>query len=195
MRSERGNDVMTAMSPNFRPTSANDLQRRPRTLVLALAFLALGLGCGGSDDGGDGNPITPSNTQVLTVGNTEGAPGDTTTIVLSLQNTEPLSGLQFDLLHDPGVLTVVEALTTGRTAGFEVFHSAPAAGTARVLLTDLSGTAQLAQGNGSVVTLRVAIDTNAPLGTSTISTAHAVGTDQSATPVSLGSANATLTIH
>jgi hypothetical protein len=114
---------------------------------------------------------------------------------LSLENTEPLSGLQFDLLHDPGVLTVVEALTTARTTGFEVFHSAPAAGTVRVLLTDLSGTAQLAQGNGGVVTLRVEIDNLAPLGTSTISTARAVGTDQSATPVSLGSASATLTVR
>jgi hypothetical protein len=195
MRSERGNDVMTAMSPNFRPTSANDPRRLPPALVLALAFLALGLGCGGSDDNDDGNPITPSNIQVLSVGNTEGAPGDTTTIVLSLENTEPLSGLQFDLLHDPGVLTVVEALTTARTTGFEVFHSAPAAGTVRVLLTDLSGTAQLAQGNGGVVTLRVEIDNLAPLGTSTISTARAVGTDQSATPVSLGSASATLTVR
>ena len=160
------------------------------------SFLALGLGCGGSsDDDGDGNPVAPSSTQVLTVGNTEGAPGDTTTIVLSLENTEPLSGLQFDLLHDPGVLTVVEALTTTRTAGFEVFHSAPAAGTARVLLTDMSGTAQLAPGSGGVVTLRVAIDDSAPLGTSAISTARAIGTDQSATPVSLGSASATLTVR
>jgi hypothetical protein len=59
----------------------------------------------------------------------------------------------------------------------------------------MSGAAQLATGSGGVVTLRVAIDPGAPLGTSAISTTHAVGTDQSATPVSLGSASATLTIH
>jgi hypothetical protein len=187
----RGNDVMTAMSPSFQSPSAF----RSLVLILALALFSLGLGCGGSDDDGDDNPITPSNTQVLAVGNAEGAAGDTTTITLSLENPEPLVGLQFDLLHDAGLLTVVEATTTTRTAGFEVFHSAPTAGSARVLLTDLSGTAQLAQGNGGVVTLRVAIDPGAALGTSTISTADALGTDLTATPVSLGSSNGTLTVR
>jgi hypothetical protein len=170
--------------------------RCAQILVLAWGGIGLGLGCGGSDDDGqEPNPITPSSTQVLRVGNAEGSAGGTAAIVLSLESTEPLTGLQFDLLLDPAILTVSDAVTTGRTAGFEVFRSSPAVGITRVVLTDMNGTAQLAQGDGAVVTLTVGIDAGAPLGTSEVSTADALATDASATPVSLGSGSATFTVR
>ena len=174
----------------IRPTS------RSTWLLLAAAFaVVVGLGCSSSDDNNDDNPIAPASLNVVLLGNAEGAPGDTTTILVSIENPDPLTGVQFDLLHDEAVFTVIEAVTTSRTSGFEVFHSAPEAGIARVLLTDLSGTAQLAAGSGGVVTLRVAIDPSAPVGASAMETADCIGTDVAATPVSLGSANGTFTVH
>jgi hypothetical protein len=74
---------MTAMSPEYRPESSAHLHPcRPRALALALAFLVLGLGCGGWAT------TTAAGTRYALVhpgparGNTESAPGDTTTIVL-----------------------------------------------------------------------------------------------------------------
>jgi hypothetical protein len=164
-------------------------------LALALGAIGLGPGCGGSDDDGDnGNPVVPSATQVLRVGNAAGSAGGTAEIILSLENTEPLSGLQFDLLYDPSVLTVTDAVTTARTAGFEIGGST-GPGTARVLLTDLGGTAEVAPGDGAVVTLTVEIAGTATAGTSEIATAGAVATDRSATTISLGSASATFTVR
>ena len=165
--------------------------------VLVLALSVLGLGCGGSDDDDDGDPIPvgPSTTQVLRIGNAEGSAGGTAQIVLSLENTEPLTGIQFDFHHNPTVLEVTDALTTGRTAGFEVFRSTPAAGITRVLLTDLGGAAEVAEGDGEVVTLTVAIDGSSDPGTTGIAIADAIATDRSATPVSLGSSDATFTVR
>ena len=60
-------------------------------------------------------------------------------------------------------------------------------------LADLSGTAEIATGDGAVVTLTVDI-AGAP-GTTGIAISEAIATDRSATPVALGSSEGTFTVH
>jgi hypothetical protein len=160
-------------------------------VLLCLVSLA---GCGGSDNGGEPNPVTPSTTQVLLIGNAEGAPGDTVNVALSLETTEPLSGLQFDLLFDPAVLAAIDVATTTRSAGFEAF-GATGTGAARVLLVDSSGTAEIPTGNGDVVTVTMVVNPGATAGATAITTANGIATDRSATPLTLGGATGTFTVR
>jgi hypothetical protein len=165
-----------------------------RTAFLVLALGAFGLACGSDDDGENPPPPTgPSTTQVLRIGNAEGTSGGTAQIELSLESTEPLTGIQFDFNYNPSALTVTDAVTTTRSAGFEVFRADPDAGITRVVLADLSGTAEIATGDGAVVTLTVQIA--AAPGTTGIAISDAIAVDRSATPVALGSSEATFTIH
>ena len=165
-----------------------------KTAFLMLALGAIALACGSDDDGENPPPPTgPSTTQVLRIGNSEGTSGGTAQIVLSLESTEPLTGIQFDFNYNPGALSVTDAVTTTRSAGFEVFRSNPASGVTRVLLADMSGTAEIATGDGAVVTLTV--DIAAGPGTTGVAISDAIATDRSATPVALGSSEVTFTIH
>ncbi len=115
-------------------------------------------------------------------------------IAVSLEISEPLLGFQFDLVHDPSVLSVVGATATTRTANFDVFGSAPEIGVARFVVADLGGSAQIAAGAGPVLTVEVAVAPGAAPGASVLATSEARGTNASSTSVSLGSSEGTFTV-
>jgi len=165
------------------------------TFVVAIVLAALGSGCGSDDDDGDGTPIPPAGSQVIDLGDASGAPGDTVQMAVSLENSDPLLGFQFDLAHDPSVLSVLDATTTTRTTGFDVFMSNPEVGLARIIVVDLGGSAQIAAGNGPVLNVLVAVAPGAAPGASVLATSEARGTSASSTSVSLGGSEGTLTVN
>ena len=181
------------MTANFRLRPVSTF-----TFAFATAFVlaVLGAGCGGDDDDddGDGTPIPPGTTQVLDLADASGSPGDTVAIAVSLENSEPLLGFQFDLVHDLSVLSVIDAESTTRTSGFDVFGSIPEVGLARIVVADLGGSAQIAAGSGPVLTVVVAVAPGAAPGASVLATSEARGTNASSTSISLGSSEGTFTV-
>jgi hypothetical protein len=162
--------------------------------ILSVLILSLTGGCGGGGDGGPGpgpQPIPTPN--VLGVPNAEGAPGATIQLVLTLENSVALSGLQFDLDVDPNILTITGAGAAARSTGFEGSVNM-VGGTAHIMLVDLDGTASIGTGNGAVITVTADVSVTAS-GTSPLLVDHGSAVDINSTSLSLGGSSATFTVR
>jgi len=167
-----------------------------RWLAARLCFaLALVLAACGGGDGDDGPPpVTPSLTNVLRIGSAEGAAGSTATIECLLENTSVLSGLQFDIVFDPDVLTVTSAAPGPRATGFDAMFNT-GTGIARVVLLDLDDTARIAAGDGVVAMVTVGIAAGAPAGATTLLVGNATAASAGATTLSIGSSSGVFTVR
>ncbi len=93
--------------------------------------------------------ITAGGSNTLSMSTTSGASGTMVSVPLTLDNENPVKGLQVDILYDPAVVTFASVAASGRGAGMQASGALVSPGRARVLVFyDAAG--QLTAGLGEV---------------------------------------------
>lgn len=169
----------------------------PSRIGVLVTALLLMVSCGGGD-GDEEPPIVPEplpTDNMLRLADAAGDAGSSAILVVSLKNTEALTGFQFDLMFDPAILSVTGvAPDSERGAGLEAYWSGEA-GLARIIITDLERSVTLDAADGPVATLAIEVDAGAQAGTTVLVLGNATGVNLDLTTRGLGGSTATFTVR
>jgi hypothetical protein len=99
------------------------------------------------------NPCPPPpTTETLSIGTASGRSGAPVTVPLNLHNTQPISGIQLEILVDSTVVSFTSAAITSRANGMSIRTSALSAGRLLVVMY-FGGGGSISAGDGAVANL------------------------------------------